>query len=1613
MLLDEEEEEDVSKWTTLPDQTYSQKLNKTALRNRVKACSPSPTSDDETACATHTGWAPLLVETFLDDITPINSPTFEENKNNSFLARRNRDSHELALSPRAPRQSLVDHMLLSFDQLKPNHSSVEQKSSDLINSQLSEEEESPYSASCDNKLQRSIAISATWSGDEIRQKSSYSNDVEDLNESSRYPTGRYTRSRRKNNNAKAKALVDMGVSERLDSQLKFRSQSTHGKSHRSYSQSETGGNKSNNCVNLISSQSISSPEWARQHQSRSSSFDNGGEIHTYTSKRRGLNANCGPYHHSVPLTPVIPYGQRPKLSTSEINLLHDYPTLQNSPKKLDSKKSSKSIRSSSRGRNSIERSNNPKNPIISSTTTKILLANRNSSPDRSRDLPPVPSQINEKPAVYRKVRKESSSSSTNATTSPAASTSRAQSKERQGFFRRVFGHPKNNVSNNTLCQLLDQFPPHGSSLSIEKRDQPRNRTPPTDHHVKSDSARETCPTPSPPLLALHDHSHSEFFPESMPQLNKKPSSFFRRRKKSVSNPTTSNSPAVLLRTPSKDTSVEKMLPHPPSSLQSVIHPYLQKIYPSIDQLTPENFEPYHDIYGEVLRSFSPTYEPSSAVPVRSVETEEPESKQSLGSRTTTKQLSMWPYSSQDPGSDSDEEIAERDTLLMPDNSEKEGDAFQLRSVFINPRAANSFGEKTPVLERNYVSKSLPFPRKFITDEDVTFSWSRSPPLIPRQQMTESAFSMRKTHIARQHSEDWVKVTQSKTLSTTDKDDRVWLEPSSSEEEESIPSQLDTSECVLSNLDQIRSHSKSSTQESIASIPDSLVDEKLNSNKPHENKITPKEPIISEAYKGDQDEVDDTAIKEIEISRQIFEGIQDVIPKHKAAAWLGEEERSRAKVLEAYFGLYNFTNLNILAALRNLCGRLILKAESQQVDRILLAFSHRWSECNPCHGFKSTDVIHIIAYSLILLNTDLHLADIEQKMSRNQFTKNTLATIKKIVTDLGPDTFDHGRPTIMPSKSTTFEQDLAKQDLKIDRVSIDIDGVSPRFSVKPSMLKINTEKASPTPLDYETPNDNSGPLVRSLFRGTLRTWEVQIEIILKGFYSSIRNERLSLSGSLPEKSNNQGSTGNSNLSTLTNSVLRRTPSVLSHTPSETQSYRSRAADTLLKVGNGKRSNKNRSRPRIYPAASGLGSSRTSLDDQSSMWSPVSSTWSKYSLGKTPTSVSVDSLGSACPNEEYQQSIGFANAISQAIIREELEGNTRSNFPENNDTQEAHLLEDESLELHGAPWAKEGMVKHKHHLESLDKKARERNWSDVFAVIEKGYLTLFSFSAKSIRQKTKDKPAQFFVGGGNWQENAENLGSFLLQQTIASALPSPGYSKARPHVWALSLPTGAVHLFQVGTPEIVKEFVSTANYWGARLSNHPLVGGISNIEYGWSDYIIKMVENSNQTVGTDNSKKPTTGSRNRSMSALSNEQSSGRLSLDQVGFGASQKIFQGDKISLTDWTPPTQSMRPSNLAEHDQLRALTAYVSGIEEELQKHNKLRNTMLLAFSPRHPNTQKAMANWGKKSSYLLREIVKFRTYIDCLQAAEASKSKIYKEREEREESNKENQTLSQTAEK
>ncbi|KAJ5397219.1 hypothetical protein N7509_005332 [Penicillium cosmopolitanum] len=701
----------------------------------------------------------------------------------------------------------------------------------------------------------------------------------------------------------------------------------------------------------------------------------------------------------------------------------------------------------------------------------------------------------------------------------------------------------------------------------------------------------------------------------------------------------------------------------------------------------------------------------------------------------------------------------------------------------------------------------------------------------------------------------------------------------------------------------------------------------------------------------------------EQAQKLFDSQDEVVGNDPAAAWLGDPDR--ATIREAYMRLFNWSNMNILAALRSLCQRLVLKGETQQVDRVLDAFSTRWCDCNPSHGFKATDVVHTICYSILLLNTDLHLADIESKMTKSQFVRNTMPTIHRVAMDAAPEGFETLRP-VNRSKTASSNPDSTPTPTSAR---------SPTFPTDIGRSSLDMEKTTDT---------DAGPLVSTPFTGTVRAWEQQVEAVLKEFYTSIQKERLPLHGAQPQPEKEISRMSSNNFLGPTSSLLRRSPSTISKSGSDIFP-RGRSADS--RHGAARWSSKPRSRgARLYPPSM-MGSSRTSLDDQSSVWSPTaSSTWSKYSLGKF-TSASVDSFGSEFPRGEYQQSIGFANALSQAIIREDSATSIYS-FDEPERT--TPLLEDETLALAGAPWAKEGSVKHKHHLDAVDKRAKDRNWNECFAVIQQGWMRLFSFSnaSKSMRMKAKQRGG-VVVGGGNWTENAEEIWKFMLRQTIASALPSPGYSKSRPHVWALSLPTGAVHLFQAGTPEIVREFVSTANYWSARLSKQPLVGGISNIEYGWSDAVINSALINPDSQNQNRSPPPSSGTAGPAPRA--SIQSSIRSSIDHQG--AIRPKLPADRVNISDWSPPQQSMVASNLTEEDQLKALQSYVKNVEDDLQRHNELRPAMNLAFSPRHPNSSKAMANWERKSSYLLREIVKFRTYIDSLRNAINSKVKIFAE--------------------
>ncbi|KAF2201525.1 hypothetical protein GQ43DRAFT_33252 [Delitschia confertaspora ATCC 74209] len=1554
---------------------------------------------------------PTQQETFFDDSTPVDN--FHNGDQEFDITR---DSHDLSFSD-GTRDSVVDNMLLSLDQLTTSvpptftnapaqYSNYDDDDFFLTSSHYNPPRprirgHTQTSSSSDYDIHFDDA-SSRYSRDLPRgRRSNSSSNFQMLPSRKESLRGGYTSSRDK----QSKGIIgDFGSSGHARGQGKKGSKSS-GSSSLDFGYSQVLGTHRLTFGN------------------RSASFDHGSVVdrpRISPVKGESILDRGRPtypsYDYDAAPEPTIPAGPRRMLETAQPSPLFPIqPTF--TPPQASAPHRKNSVQSSTR---TLRKNKSQPEPNMRLQAQEFVNAqNLRDMPALPifQDAPAPPPSVNMRKPVY-----------------PPQSTPASTPKDKPGFFRRVFGgslksqqQQLSNASTNSYSSQQDTPPTSnrpGSAIDSQNATDSQRRprtTPSNSNHIASQLKSY------PKVPQTSNSTEKETQKPVQPTLAKKPSSFFRRRKKSISEA----KPLPVMKLNFKPPTSEVMLPAPSpgiSSLRQVMHPYLNDPG-SPERRNRELQTPERELANEQHPTrFSPGYKPHKDATVRSVKQEfygaegtTPASRdqqavrnqQFLNTDSPKLKLKMKRGPSTNVNSDPHDDSflvdssscnEERSDDVTPEKREKrtrrESDgngrpktspllpSMEVEEVHRSANDQNSNRDLTPTTVEKR-SGEKPSPQQQTLDN-------------ARANMAAAAAAIAATGIpvsdpstsASEYEEDgWIVTAPTKQEQTShgregSKSRRVWLHPSPSEEnlgvsvchETGLSLPLEGANLSIStsqpSLDKTNPASARDTGTTPSSATSDVFHTPLEANDQGETMPSIlQNSLFSEEQPTDADR--DRAMK-------IFNGDEGFVNKAQAAALLGDITLTATRTRKAYLDLFDWTGMNILQALRDLCTRLVLKAESQQVDRILTGLSERWCECNPNHGFKAVDVVHTICYSLLLLNTDLHMADIESRMTKNQFVKNTLPTVRRVCTEAikenGDDTirpmstqvrgaipWDRSEPNSPAPTSPLFPPEVSEEPPEARRARS-------RLSLKPP-IRIGSEGL------LDVPDSNSGDkcaiLVNSPYRGPMRGWEEQIEVVLKDFYSSIRQQRLPLHGAPGVRTHDAPSTNNLSVT----SMLRRTPSVLSKAPSDSVSYRGRGSQTDFRSVGARWQSKTRSRGRLYPAST-VASSRTSLDDQS-VWSPAgSSTWSKYSFGKTQTSMSMESFGSHFAHGDYQQAIGFANALSQAIIREEGAAvETDEEF-----TRVAPLLEDESLELIGAPWAKEGILKHKHHLESVDKKAKDRSWNECFAVIEKGYMRLFSFNAnaKSLRNKNKSRPSGGVVGGGNWMDNAEALDTILLRQTIASALPPPGYSKSRPHVWALSLPTGAVHLFQVGTPDIIREFVSTANYWSARLSKEPLIGGVSNIEYGWGEGVINPA-----LIPRRESNPPAHGHVHRPSVT-----SSIRSSVDQAT-GTVKARLPGDKVSLAEWSPPVQSMMASNLLEVDQLKALSDYVKSVEDELAHHQELRAPMLIAFSPRHPNAAKAMANWERKSSYLLREIVKFRTYIDSLNGAQTAKEKIYAERE------------------
>lgn len=103
-------------------------------------------------------------------------------------------------------------------------------------------------------------------------------------------------------------------------------------------------------------------------------------------------------------------------------------------------------------------------------------------------------------------------------------------------------------------------------------------------------------------------------------------------------------------------------------------------------------------------------------------------------------------------------------------------------------------------------------------------------------------------------------------------------------------------------------------------------------------------------------------------------------------YLGEREDFSLKVMHAYVDSFNFEALDFGEAIRFFLRGFRLPGEAQKIDRIMEKFAERYCKCNP-NSFTSADTAYVLAYSVILLNTDAHNNMVKDKMTKADFIRN--------------------------------------------------------------------------------------------------------------------------------------------------------------------------------------------------------------------------------------------------------------------------------------------------------------------------------------------------------------------------------------------------------------------------------------------------------------------------------------------------------------------------------------------------------------------------------------------------------------------------------------------------
>jgi PH and SEC7 domain-containing protein len=145
---------------------------------------------------------------------------------------------------------------------------------------------------------------------------------------------------------------------------------------------------------------------------------------------------------------------------------------------------------------------------------------------------------------------------------------------------------------------------------------------------------------------------------------------------------------------------------------------------------------------------------------------------------------------------------------------------------------------------------------------------------------------------------------------------------------------------------------------------------------------------------------------------------------------------------------------------------------------------------------SIDVVHAVSYSLLLLNTDLHVAELSTHMSRSQFVRNTLSAIQMQLQPTSAARSSSSNLTYDDCGSSVRELGTDETEVMSGTRSKRSDSITSWNSLSREAVMSLPKSTQSSPLGANLPNGSSPSIQVSVEHAHGRAWENDMESLLK-------------------------------------------------------------------------------------------------------------------------------------------------------------------------------------------------------------------------------------------------------------------------------------------------------------------------------------------------------------------------------------------------------------------------------------------------------------------------------------------------------------------------------------